>query len=590
MGLFHAALQPALDANGDPISGATWNFYTTGTLTPANVYSTNALSVSLGSTVTSNAAGRFSTIFLDDEVTYRAILKDASGSTIKDIDPINSENGAAAIVTPGAYSAVGDGSTNDITPLTNLQAANPGRLVLGEGLTYRITSNLPAGFNMLDGKISDSRTVQTNDEWSVLALGWDAGKSNTFIPEVHASSAGPYASGNHNVFLGPQAGRDNTIGRRNVYLGSRSGIGGTTAYYNTGLGSHTFENLTTGYENVAAGTQALGSLTTGNGNSVLGVGAGNKITTGAYNIGIGQSAMSGIGLAACTGTYNIGIGFQSLGQMTAGLDNIALGRLSMQIATTAEGNVAIGSSALGVQETAGFAVAVGYQALKLNTAADNVAVGALTLDSNTTGTRNVAVGKSAGTSVTTSNDGVFVGHQAGLVTTGGNNTVVGSVSAATLTTGTSNTMIGYAADCTATAVNCTSLGNGATCTGDNQVTLGNASTTTIRAQVTTITALSDERFKEDIEPLEVPAGFMEAVEIVTYRWIDEEMPGGEQIGIIAQQLDALQTAFGVDYGLVDKSNPDSWEATPGKLLFLLIPWMQTRFQSLESRVAALEAA
>lgn len=89
MSLFHAALQPALDANGGTISGATWNFYRVGGLTPANVYADASLSTSLGSQVTANAAGRFVTIFLDDTVPYRAILKDAGGATIDDIANVN---------------------------------------------------------------------------------------------------------------------------------------------------------------------------------------------------------------------------------------------------------------------------------------------------------------------------------------------------------------------------------------------------------------------------------------------------------------------------------------------------------------------
>lgn len=89
MSLFHAGTQPALDDNGNPISGATWSFYVTETTTPATVYANNALSSSLGSSETSDAAGNFVDIYLDDSVTYRAILRDSLGATRKDIDPAN---------------------------------------------------------------------------------------------------------------------------------------------------------------------------------------------------------------------------------------------------------------------------------------------------------------------------------------------------------------------------------------------------------------------------------------------------------------------------------------------------------------------
>lgn len=84
--LFYPATSAAFDSNGDPISAATWNFYLTGTTTGQAVFT--AAGVSLGATVTADSAGRFVPIYLSDGVIYRAILKDASGSTILDLDPV----------------------------------------------------------------------------------------------------------------------------------------------------------------------------------------------------------------------------------------------------------------------------------------------------------------------------------------------------------------------------------------------------------------------------------------------------------------------------------------------------------------------
>ncbi len=98
MSLFHAGLQPAIDSNGDPISGATWNFYQSGTLTPTNVYSNSALVTSVGSSITANSSGRFAAVFVNDAVATRAILKDAGGATILDVDPVTVSSGAGTIV------------------------------------------------------------------------------------------------------------------------------------------------------------------------------------------------------------------------------------------------------------------------------------------------------------------------------------------------------------------------------------------------------------------------------------------------------------------------------------------------------------
>ncbi len=113
MSLFHAALQPALDTNGDPISGARWRFTLTGTTTNAAVYADDELNTSLGPYVDSNAAGRFAVIFLDDAVSYRARLwpdSTETGTPIKDIDPAN---GSAASGVIGLFSAASGVTTED---------------------------------------------------------------------------------------------------------------------------------------------------------------------------------------------------------------------------------------------------------------------------------------------------------------------------------------------------------------------------------------------------------------------------------------------------------------------------------------------
>lgn len=98
MALFHASLFQALDTDGDPISGAIWKFYLTGTSTPTAVFSDFDFGTSLGATVTANSAGRFVPIYLDDDVTYRAVLCNAAGTPIDpyDIDPVASDAGLSA--------------------------------------------------------------------------------------------------------------------------------------------------------------------------------------------------------------------------------------------------------------------------------------------------------------------------------------------------------------------------------------------------------------------------------------------------------------------------------------------------------------
>lgn len=79
----------AVDANGAPMNGAKLQFYLTGTTTPANVFTTNALSTPLSNPVVSDSAGLFPPIYLDSTVIYRAQLQTGGGSLVMDIDPVN---------------------------------------------------------------------------------------------------------------------------------------------------------------------------------------------------------------------------------------------------------------------------------------------------------------------------------------------------------------------------------------------------------------------------------------------------------------------------------------------------------------------
>lgn len=86
--LFRLPFVQALDSDGNPISGATLTFYRSGTSTLASIYTDNTLDTLQANPITANAAGRFAPIYLDSTTTYRAVLKDAGGATISDVDPV----------------------------------------------------------------------------------------------------------------------------------------------------------------------------------------------------------------------------------------------------------------------------------------------------------------------------------------------------------------------------------------------------------------------------------------------------------------------------------------------------------------------
>jgi hypothetical protein len=185
MSLFHAGVQPALDEDGNPISGATWNFYSTGTLTALPVYDEDDLSTSLGAVITADADGRFDPAFLDDDTAYRAILKDAGGTTITDIDPINGTDSNGAWVNVKSYGAVGDGVTNDTAAIAAAIAATstlsrkrllfpPGTYLTPSQVTFNIAGLVVEGFGATVSSTLDGRAFAfSGADMKILGLTMD---------------------------------------------------------------------------------------------------------------------------------------------------------------------------------------------------------------------------------------------------------------------------------------------------------------------------------------------------------------------------------------------------------------------------------
>lgn len=195
-------------------------------------------------------------------------------------------------------------------------------------------------------------------------------------------------------------------------------------------------------------------------------------------------------------------------------------------------------------------------------AAQNVAIGSLVLNALTNGYDVVALGDSAG---------------------------------ATLTSGHEGTFCGAFADGTATGENQNSFGFGATCTANNQVTLGNSSIATLRCQQTSITALSDLRDKTNVKPLTLGVDFIDALQPISFFYTHERGGSpkpGQEAGFGAQHLQEASAKFGAEWlRLVDDSNPDKLEATPGRLFPVMVKAIQELSElnrALTARVGALE--
>ncbi len=107
-----------LDSNGDPLSGGKLEFFESGTSTPLDTYSDEALTSANANPVVADAAGTWGDIWLKPQ-DYKVVLSDSSDVQIWSADPINNfgtdetitHNDTTARVSQITFIINGNGST-----------------------------------------------------------------------------------------------------------------------------------------------------------------------------------------------------------------------------------------------------------------------------------------------------------------------------------------------------------------------------------------------------------------------------------------------------------------------------------------------
>jgi hypothetical protein len=318
--------------------------------------------------------------------------------------------------------------------------------------------------------------------------------------------------------------------------------------------------------NTAVGVTALNTITTGNNNTAIGKDAGKAITTGGNNTIVGSLA----GDAITTSGNNTIVGYNSMPLATTGCSsNVVVGANLLSSAVTGT----FGNTVLG--EGCGISLTSGYY---------NVAIGQTCLESQTDATYNIAIGNNAGTGSGGGASNTYIGNT--IRSSSGTNVL-------NLGSGTGNSSATYS--------NVTNIGNGATASStsaSNTITLGDSNITALRCQVTSITSLSDQRDKKEIEPLEVGLDFVNKLKPVSFQWnmrpkLDEEgnvISVGKvdipDIGFIAQDMVKVEDELNfADYlQLSYRDNPEALEVSQGRL----IPILVKAIQDLSAKIELLE--
>lgn len=471
-GILHILDQKRLiGPNGRNVGGSIY-FYTTGTLTPATIYSDAGLTTPLANPVVIAAGGQVPAIYLDPAVTYRRrIVWDDTLLTPDDVDPygapfvstvqLASSSGASLIGKAGggtvqdaldAPDAASELTTRIAPPVGPSVAINATAGNLNGTYRYRITFVTADGETEASGESAavtpasqrvdltiatgpagvTARKIYRNPAAAVdtvlmqLVATIADNTTTTYTDNIADGALGaavPWfntTGGNitvNGVTFGSisdlntrigQAAYPNQTGYANTAYGAASMRAMTTGYRCTAVGVFALDGNTTGARNTGMGVHALNDNATGNDNTAVGFNAGFNVET-SFNTAVGSNCLAN----ATTGTQNTAVGAASSQLITTGNNNASLGYNAGFGITTGSNNVAIGMEAGQVIGAGNFNTLIGMQCGKNTTASNNVCIGFQSLFNATSAGDNAAIGTNAGRSITTGGANCFIGTNAG---------------------------------------------------------------------------------------------------------------------------------------------------------------------------------
>jgi hypothetical protein len=362
-------------------------------------------------------------------------------------------------------------------------------------------------------------------------------------------------------------------------IGLHAGANVSSSEEDVLIGAETGHWITNGSNDVAVGDNSLGgndndSTTTSGTQSddtVVGFYAGGDLTTGTYGALVGYWA----GYNITTDSYNTALGATAIDSDTTGGDNIAVVSGALNSNVTGNYNTALGYFTLGYNDSATGTVAIGMNAARGTSAYNNqggTTIGYLAGDNFQTGSNyNTLIGYYSGYNLTTGANNILMGAEPSSananLTTGSNNigieyniSLASSTASGQLDIG--NLIYGAGLGSIGSTVSTGNIGIGTstpysrlttwgadTAAGTAALTISNSASTT-ELQVFdngsatlagTLTQNSDQRLKTNVQSLDASSSLsaVDALNPVTFNWIDPDQGTTPQLGFIAQQVQPL---------------------------------------------------
>jgi Chaperone of endosialidase len=273
------------------------------------------------------------------------------------------------------------------------------------------------------------------------------------------------------------------------------------------------------------------------GNTAEGAGALFSLTTGAYNTALGLTAL----FHDTAGKFNTATGAGALFSNN-GDRNTAHGINALRFNTAGDSNTAMGANAL-YRNNNSFNTAIGDSALFVNnTGSDNTAIGANALDSNTMGSSNTAIGNGALSSNATTNANTAIGVFSLANSTGASNTALGFLAGFAVGGGGNNIHIGnfgLNTDTTTIRIGGQGIQTATFIAGISGALIAGAPVL-VSANGQLGVAVSSQRFKDEIKPMDKASEAILALKPVTFRYKKELDPDRiPQFGLVAEEVEKV---------------------------------------------------
>ncbi|MDP3461390.1 MAG: tail fiber domain-containing protein, partial [Bacteroidales bacterium] len=215
--------------------------------------------------------------------------------------------------------------SSDITYILPASNGSTGQVLINDGAGILSWSSSPAiALSILKDADSDTK-IQVEKTTDEDIIRFDLGGAERW--NMTASRLVPSNSG-YSVFIGENAGlSDDLTTNVNVFVGNDAGRNNTSGSFNSALGHNALYSTTSGWENTAIGANALYSNTTNSRNTAIGYEAlfnfNSSAANSTKNTALGYRA--GFGASGSTGVNNIFVGYQAGDNVASGSNNIVLG-------------------------------------------------------------------------------------------------------------------------------------------------------------------------------------------------------------------------------------------------------------------------